>query len=177
MSDCQPQVEPPEPLNQWVRDHARAVRGYLLGMVRHGPTADDLVQEAFRRAWEARDRYRENGHARAYLLRIADRLACDWLRRADREVTVTEKRWQQLAPTDSAPGPAEILEKDEARQRLAAALDSLTPPQRRVLLLRYYGEFDFATIARMTGCPLNTALSHCRRGLKALRKLLPEGTT
>jgi DNA-directed RNA polymerase specialized sigma24 family protein len=43
-----------------------------------------------------------------------------------------------------------------------------------VLLLRYYGQFSFAEIAEMTGWPMNTALSHCRRGLEALRKLLVE---
>lgn len=174
MSDWQPHAEPPDLLTRWVRDHARAVRGYVLGVVRHGDVADDLVQETFRRAWEARERYREGGTARAYLLRIADRLACDWLRRAGREVTVPERRWQQLEPAAPTPGPADVLERDEVRQRLAEALDRLTPAQRRVLLLRYYGDFDFATIAKTMGCPLNTALSHCRRGLTALRKLLSE---
>jgi len=174
MSDPQPQTDAPEPLAQWAHAHGRAVRGYILGMVRRGDVADDLAQETFRRAWQARQRYRENGTARAYLLRIADRLACDWLRRAGREMTVPEPQWQQLEPVAVAPGPEEQLERDEARQRLAEALEELSPPQRRVLLLRYYGEFDFATIAQMMGCPLNTALSHCRRGLTALRNLMPE---
>jgi RNA polymerase sigma-70 factor, ECF subfamily len=53
-------------------------------------------------------------------------------------------------------------------------LDRLSPPQRRVLLLRYYGQFTFAEIAEMIDCPLNTTLSHCRRGLEALRALLVE---
>jgi DNA-directed RNA polymerase specialized sigma24 family protein len=42
------------------------------------------------------------------------------------------------------------------------------------LLLRYYGELSFAEIGRMLGCPVSTALSHCRRGLLALRETLLE---
>ena len=55
---------------------------------------------------------------------------------------------------------------------MAEALDQLSVPQRRVLLLRYYGDMSFEEIAATLECPLNTALSHCRRGLLALRRLL-----
>jgi DNA-directed RNA polymerase specialized sigma24 family protein len=42
------------------------------------------------------------------------------------------------------------------------------------MLLRYYGQLTFEQIALTLGCPLNTALSHCRRGLERLRKQLVE---
>src|SRR5205085_3961540 len=48
-----------------VREHARAVRGYVLGATGRADVADDLVQEVFQRAWRARDRYRETGQERA----------------------------------------------------------------------------------------------------------------
>jgi RNA polymerase sigma-70 factor (ECF subfamily) len=59
-------------------------------------------------------------------------------------------------------------------EQLAAAMEGLSPPQRRVLLLRYHGQMSFSEIAETINCPLNTALSHCRRGLLALRELLVE---
>ena len=62
----------------------------------------------------------------------------------------------------------------EVNGQLAAALDQLSSPQRRVLLLRYFGQLTFAEIAEMTDCPLNTTLSHCRRGLETLRVLMVE---
>ncbi len=62
----------------------------------------------------------------------------------------------------------------EETGRLTAALDRLSPAQRRVLLLRYFGQLSFADIATTTGLPLSTTLSHCRRGLETLRKLLVE---
>lgn len=159
---------------EWTRDHARAVRGYLLATVRRVDLADDLSQEVFCRAWQARRRYREEGRARAYLLQIADRLVCDRGRKAGREITLDEENWRRIEPVSRAAEPSETLAEAEAAGQLAAALDSLSPAQRRVLLLRYYGELSFAEIARIIDCPLNTALSHCRRGLKVLRRLLVE---
>jgi RNA polymerase sigma-70 factor (ECF subfamily) len=161
-------------LEVWVREYGRAVRGYVLALVHREDVADDLVQEVFRRAWQARDRYRENGTARAYLLRIADRLVCDHVRRLGREVTLDEQGWQALAPRRAEADPVDAIRDSEARRALRAALDSLTPIQRRVLLLRYYGDMSFADIAAAVDAPLSTVLSHCRRGLLALRKIMTE---
>jgi RNA polymerase sigma-70 factor (ECF subfamily) len=160
--------------NRWAREHSAALRGYLLAMTRREDLADELAQETFCRAWQARRRYREQGNARAYLLRIADRLVCDRGRKAGREVALGEQSWQQIEPESHAAGPSESLLQAEAGRRLTAALGGLSPAQRRTLLLRYYGQLTFSEIAQIMDCPLNTALSHCRRGLLALRKTLAE---
>jgi RNA polymerase sigma-70 factor, ECF subfamily len=161
----------------WVREHGRAVRGFLLAMVRRPDVADDLSQEVFCRAWEARSRYREEGNARAYLLRIADRLACDRGRRPKTAINLNEEGWKRQEPCDPTDEPSQAVQTAEESEMLKAALDQLSPVQQRVLLLRYYGQLSFAEIAAMIDCPLNTTLSHCRRGLETLRKLLVEKTS
>jgi RNA polymerase sigma-70 factor, ECF subfamily len=159
---------------EWSRQHGRAVWGYLWGLVRRHDVADDLTQEVFCRAWQARTTYHEQGTLRAYLLRIANRLAIDHFRKRGREVTLSEESWKQVEPEEHG-GPADNrIEGNEVLGQLAAALDRLSLPQRRVLLLRYYGELSFAEIAAMMGCPVSTALSHCHRGLIAMRSLLVE---
>ncbi len=145
-----------------------------MAMVRRADVADDLAQEVFCRAWQARGRYREQGTARAYLFRIADRLVCDLRRKAGREITPDEETWKRIEPASRSAEPFGALARAEAASRLEEALEHLSPMQRRVLLLRYYGELSFAEIAQITDCPLNTVLSHCRRGLIAMRKLLVE---
>jgi RNA polymerase sigma-70 factor (ECF subfamily) len=159
---------------RWVREHGRAVRGYLLAMVRRPDVADDLMQMVFERAWRARDRYRDEGHERAYLLRIADRLVVDRSRRLGLELNVDEAVWREVEPAADLEAPPEQLARLETSQQLSAALDRLTPAQKRVLLLRFFGDMTFEEIAAALGCPLGTALSHCRRGLIALRRLLAE---
>ncbi|MFZ1936190.1 MAG: RNA polymerase sigma factor [Thermoguttaceae bacterium] len=158
----------------WVREHGRAVRGFLLASVRRTDVADELSQEVFCRAWQARGDYREQGAARAYLLRIADRLVCDRGRRNGTPVNLDHDGWQRHEPVCAAADPSAAAMRAEENGQLAAALDRLSPPQRRVLLLRYYGQFTFAEIAEMIDCPLGTTLSHGRRGLEALRALLVE---
>ncbi|HVU87238.1 MAG TPA: RNA polymerase sigma factor [Pirellulales bacterium] len=163
-----------ERLTHWVHEHARSVRGYLLAMVRDGHAADDLLQEVFCRAWQARDRYAEQGAARAYLLRIADRLVCDRGRTAQRERPMTAEQWEQFEPATTDGAALATVLGAESRQQLIEALDTLSDAQKRTLLLRYYGDLEFQEIARIMECPTNTVLSHARRGLLALRRLLVE---
>jgi RNA polymerase sigma-70 factor, ECF subfamily len=152
----------------WVRDHGLAVRGYLLGMIRRSDVADDLLQEVFQRAWKSRDRYRDLGHERAFLLKIADRLVIDRSRRPGLEVNVDDVTWNELEPAAPDDGLLDLEKSIE----LAAALQQLSPNQRRVLLLRYFSDMTFEQIAEAMSCPLGTALSHCRRGLATMRRLL-----
>jgi RNA polymerase sigma-70 factor, ECF subfamily len=158
----------------WVREHGRAVQGFLLARVRHADLADDLYQEVFRRAWQARHRYGEQGKARAYLLQIADRLVTDHRRRDKHQVNLDAVGWKQCEPPSPMAEPSQAAVASEEMKRLAAVLEQLSPVQQRVLLLRYYGQMGFAEIAETIGCPLSTTLSHCRRGLETLRTLLVE---
>ena len=157
---------------QWNLLYRRTIQAYILGLVRRHDLADDLTQEVFCRAWQARDRYQEQGTARAYLLRIADRLVVDHYRQSGREVNLTEEGWKQVEPAQRAKTPEDVMAQEEVSRQLASTLDNLSLTQRRVLLLRYYGEIPFTEIAAIMGCPLSTALSHCHRGLLTLRKLL-----
>ena len=145
-------------------------------MVGRAVEADDLLQEVFRRAWQSQDRYRDEGHERAYLLRIADRLVVDRSRRLGREVNLDEASWHEVEPAAEGATPFDLLAHGETSAEIAAALDQLSLAQRRVLLLRYFGGLTFEEIAQALDCPLGTALSHCRRGLSALRKLMTAKT-
>lgn len=163
-----------ELVSRWVHDHGRSLLGYLVGLVRDRALAEDLLQDVFCRAWQARHRYADTGHERAYLLRIADRLACDRARRPRREICVGDDEWRRTEPAEEDVPPWQAMAQIEAEQQLAEALETLSEPQRRILLLRYYGDLEFAEIAEMVGSPLSTVLSHCRRGLLSLRRLLAE---
>jgi RNA polymerase sigma-70 factor (ECF subfamily) len=166
-----------ELLSRWVREHSRAVRGFLLGLVRRHDVADDLLQDVFQRAWQARGSYEDRGRERSYLLKIADRLVCDRARRLGVETTVDDAAWRELEPSGDEHSPLDELASRDTSRELARGLDRLSPAQRRVLLLRYYGELEFAEIARQMEIPLNTALSHARRGLLALKRTLTESLT
>ena len=165
-------IGPEEWIAHWVRDHGAALRGYLLGTTGRHDVADDLVQQVFQRAWQARDRYRDVGQERAFLLKIADRLVIDRSRRLGLEINVDDATWHEVEPTTQTTAPLHDLAEAETSEELTAALVQLTPSQRRVLLLRFFSNMTFEEIAATMNCPLGTALTHCRRGLIAMRKLL-----
>jgi len=172
MAMADPAIGPHELLARWVREHAPAVRGYLLGTTGRHDVADDLMQEVFQRAWQALDRYRDIGQERAFLLKIADRLIIDRSRRLGLEINLDDTTWHEVEPRTQSTAPLDHLVGAETTEELNAALAQLTPNQRRVLLLRYFGDLTFEDIAATMNCPLGSALSHCRRGLMTMRKLL-----
>ncbi|HWB01049.1 MAG TPA: RNA polymerase sigma factor [Pirellulales bacterium] len=175
MTERTPQSEAENRLNRWVREYAPGLFGFLMVTVRDRHRAEDLLQEVFCRAWEARGRYTESGLERAYLWRIADRAARDYLRVRRRETPVDDAAWSQLEPTDAGEtDPSAMLRQAELKKQLSSAMEALSEPQRRAVLLRYYGHLEFHEIAAVLDCPLNTALSHVRRGLAVLRRVLVE---
>lgn len=170
-----------ERLTRWVREHGGALRAFLAAMLRDASggdrrhRVDDLLQEVFARAWEARGRYRDEGKERSYLFRIADRLVCDLARRrSERERPVDAEEWRRVEPPAPDAGPVQAFAAAEDDRRLDEALNRLSDVQRRTLLLRYYGNLEFSEIGALLGAPVNTVLSHGRRGLLLLRKLLEE---
>src|SRR5688572_10589588 len=121
-----------ERLARWVAEHSRAVRGFLLALVRRAEVADDLLQETFRRAWHARERYAADGRERSYLLRIADRLVVDHARRRQRqEVTLDDEAWRVAEPASRDAGAEQFAALAETRRLLEGALEALSEPQRR----------------------------------------------
>jgi RNA polymerase sigma-70 factor (ECF subfamily) len=134
--------------------------------VRDEHAAADLVQEVFFRAWRQRLRYEERDRAQSYLFAIADRAACDFLRRPRRVALADD-----LDPSDEA-DPATPLLRLEGAAMVRGGLSRLSEAQQRTLLLRFYGEMSFQEIAQTLECPLGTVLSHCHRGLERLRDVL-----
>jgi len=94
--------------------------------------ADDVVQQAFLRALEHRPG--DLAQPRSWLARIVRNLAIDHRRRRARR----DDRHRAAAAQDRVPSSSELLEGEERRRALVAAVDALPADQRTVVLLRYY---------------------------------------
>jgi len=124
--------------------------------------AEDLVAEAFTRAWMSWRKVRRLVEPRAWVVRVALNLHVSWWRRRRREVP--------LAGHDSALADGQDPVLDSS---LVAALRRLRVRQREVIELRLLLDLDTATTAQMLGMPAGTVASHLHRGLAALRRELP----
>ena len=166
-----------EQITTWTAQYGGLVRGYLMSMVRRTDVADDLSQEVFLRAWKGLDLYAEQGEAKAYLMKIAYRVVCNAKRRRSMEVNVDDETWTAVEPIDAKADPARNVHQTELNATLSAVLDQLSEAEKKVLTLRYFGEMKFNEIADLIEMPLNTVLSHARRGLARMREIMQKNNT
>ena len=118
-----------------------------LRIVRNGSDADDLVQAAFLRAWQARDKLREPARIGAWVARIVVNLANTFCVRRSRFVDVDTVCAAVVEPQ------AHIeLERREAQRALATAISALSPRQSNVVSLRVREDLSFKEIGARLGC-------------------------
>lgn len=147
-----------------VRRHERRAYGVARAIVTVHEDAEDVVQDAFVRAYQALDRFDVGQSFGAWLSRIVANAALDLARR--RKVRTTDELHDGMAGAFRDPG-----ELDELRQRLGEALRTLPERMRSVLVLHDVQGYAHAEIGRLLGIPEGTArsdLHHARHRLRAL---------
>jgi RNA polymerase sigma-70 factor, ECF subfamily len=123
--------------------------------------AEDIAQEAFLAAVRALPRFDARRPLRPWLHRIVVNRAIDFARaRALRNEVGANAAADAAAPADADPRPI--------GDDVAAALLTLGPEQRAVVVLRYLLEFTPGEIAAILELPRGTVNSRLRRGLDAL---------
>jgi RNA polymerase sigma-70 factor (ECF subfamily) len=133
-----------------LRPRAFAIAYRMLGSVSE---AEDVVQEGLLRFHHAREAGEEISSPRAWLATVVTRLAIDELRsaRARRESYVGE--WlPEPVVTNGDDDPAQHAETaDSLSLAFLVLLESLTPEQRAVFLLREVFEYPYGEIAGIVG--------------------------
>ncbi len=146
-----------------------------------GADAEDVVQDAFVKAYLALGGFREGAAFRPWLLRIVANETSNALRSARRMRTAADREAAALGGAEPAipdcADPAVAALADERRAELLAALDQLSEPQRRVVTYRYLLDLDEAETAQALGWPRGTVKSRLSRALRRLELLLGAGWT
>ncbi len=171
-----------------IEPHRRELVVHCYRMLGTVQEAEDLVQETMLRAWKARDRYDGNrASVRTWLYRIATNVCLTALegraRRPlpsglgapseDPDASLTpsfEVPWLQPFPDARLDPAIRATERSGLRLALIAAMQTLPPRQRAVLVLREVLEFSAAEVAAqldMTTAAVNSALQRARAGLAA----------
>jgi RNA polymerase sigma-70 factor (ECF subfamily) len=125
--------------------------------------AQDAVQDGFVRFWTSRANVSD---VTAYLFACVRSAAIDLSR---------SRRRRHRYEAHASPVPSAMfarLEQEELRQAVEAALATLPPEQRDVLVLKIWGELTFAQIAAVLHVKLDTAASRYRYALTRLQTAL-----
>lgn len=136
-----------------LRPRAFAIAYRMLGSVSE---AEDVVQEAFLRLHQTRQRDETIASPRAYIATLVTRLAIDQLRsaRARRERYVGE--WLP-EPLVTDPSPAEHAETaDSLSLAFLVLLESLSPQQRAAFLLREVFQYPYPEVAEIIGTDVDS---------------------
>jgi RNA polymerase sigma-70 factor (ECF subfamily) len=138
-------------------------------------SAEEIVQEVFLAVWrKARSYDPARGPFRAWVLRIAQRLVLNELRRRRRRPSeaADPDGLVLAAVADDGAGPAEVTLSAYRRQAVRSAVATLPPPQRQALSLAFFDHLTHEQIADSLGVPLGTTKSRIQAGMKKLRVLL-----
>jgi RNA polymerase sigma-70 factor (ECF subfamily) len=144
-----------------VERHWRSAYRIAYAILGDAHSAEDVTQEAMLSLLASIDRFDPRRAFEPWLHRIVTNRALDWLRRRDRRAEVSPA----LTPSIGEPAT------DPA---LSAALATLSPEHRAVVVLRHIGGYGTNEISRMLGLRRGTVGSRLRRGLDQLRAQLEE---
>ena len=134
------------------------------GVLRNSADAEDVAQEALLRAYRQFERLRDRTRFRAWLVRIAFRLALDRARSSKRR-EIRETLWSRQAPQASNEDAAAA---SEFQAHLDRAMDELPHKHRLVLLLAAMEGHSLEEVAAITGVPLGTVKSRLFSARKQL---------
>jgi RNA polymerase sigma-70 factor (ECF subfamily) len=139
--------------------------------------AEDVLQETLVAALRGIARFRGNASLKTWLYRIAGHKIADWHRRRTRR-----GRWllppaafpEELTIIDQAPLPDELVQQEETRAVVRAALAQLPDHYRQALVLKYVDAFSVAEISTIMGKSFKSVESLLVRARKALREALTQ---
>lgn len=155
---------------QTVMPHLNAAYNLARWLTRDGDDAEDVVQEAFLRAFRSFETL-EGEDGRAWLLAVVRNTCFTWLKKKG-ERTAVEFDEQVHGAADEAPNAESVLLNDAALGSLQGCLEGLPVEFREVIVMRELEELSYKDIADIARVPMGTVMSRLARARKKLQQCL-----
>jgi RNA polymerase sigma-70 factor (ECF subfamily) len=149
------------------REHGPRLHRLALRYLRQPEAAEDAMQEAFARALQKIDQFREEADVTTWLYRITVNVCLDSIRR---ESTRRTEPIESAAAVRGCPMRIRAAEQRWMLESVTRALDALDPQQRMVVVLRDFEGLSYDQIATITGLPIGTISSRLNRARQQLAK-------
>ena len=144
--------------------HYKAVYGYAAAILGSGADAEDVTQETFLRFGL---RGGEVKRPREWLLSVARNLCFDRFRSAARMPTLDPDAIQSVEAEEV---PDRIVDRDQRSARLLAVVESLTEPQRSLIVLFDMQGMSGDECARILGLSTNQVKVYLHRARRRVRE-------
>ena len=167
-------------LEPMVEKYKRPLYSFILKMTEGREDTDEIFQETWFRALKNIHKFQHKNFLN-WLFRIAHNLVIDRARRNKKNISMQTATGgddgdQTLEDRLPAPGitPAEEVGGIGLGERIERAVETLSPEQKQVFLMRMYAGTSFKEIAKIQKCSINTCLARMQYALAKLRSMLRE---
>ena len=161
---------------QLLRRHQKRLFRFVLGLTGSFDQAEDIVQDAFVKAYQALDTFEMGRDFYPWLSTIARNRALNLIAREERKESLDKIQEQGFDTASNDPGPLAQVISSENQQRFYAALKELPEQFRVVFVLRHFEELSYDEIAKQLKIAPGTVDSRLFRArqllVEALRDLL-----
>ena len=165
-----------------VRRYERELFGYLRRYLGDSSLAEDVFQNTFVQLFVKSDQYEPGRPVRPWLYTIATNQAIDALRRNSRHQALSLDQHREegfdgdihslLEMLETrGPGPLDLAQGTERRERVRASVDKLPDFLRQVLILAYYQGLKYREIADVLDIPVGTVKSRLHAALVKLQEI------
>ncbi len=149
--------------------HLDAAYNLVRWLTRKDADADDVVQEAYLRAFKFFDGF-HGGDSRAWTLKIVRNTCYSWMQK-NRAQEITSEFDEELHSVESG-NPETILIRNIDNRLLKQLLDELPLEFREIVVLRELEGLSYKEIADIADVPLGTVMSRLARARRRLQSNL-----
>lgn len=154
--------------NLLVRQYQRRLYAFVRRMVTDHEEAQDILQNAFVKAWKGLDDFRGDAQLFSWLYRITHNECLDHLRRQRRRPFLSDAKLleQQCRSLDDA----DQFSGDEIERRLQRAVMRLPEKQRAVFTMKYFQALTYEQISAITGTSVGALKSSYHIAVKKIEE-------
>jgi len=147
--------------------------GFVLSITHSEEKAEDVVQDVFTKIWQNRNSIGAIENFNAYIFRITQNQAIDYLRQFSKEtlaISALTKKQEHL----TASTPVDMLLNKEINNQIENAISQLPPQQKKIYILHKEQGFKHEEIAQQLNLSLSTIQNHMGQALGNIRKHLAQ---
>jgi len=171
----------PRAFRELVERYKKKVYYLALDMAGNPVDAEDISQEVFLKVYRSFGTFRKGAKLGSWLYRVTSNAAIDHLRRrgaAPEPVSdellesLSQARTGALPRHGATADPCAAVESGQLQERIARALDKVSPQEKAVFLLRHYEDLMLKDIASTLGLSIGSVKSYLFRAVRKLQKEL-----
>ena len=161
--------------NEIVNRYQGRLWGVLFKFFPHQSELEDLVQNAFIRAFQRLHQWKSTGSFKSWLVRVAINVGYDYFRqRRNEPISLAQQSASdgRVDPSNFIVAPVSEASSHPNAELIELLLAELRPEDRLIVTLHYYEGFAFSEIAEQLGWGLSKTKLKCHRARQKLESLL-----